>query len=230
MVQYKLYLGYNKNIILRYVITHYYKMVEAGSIYAIGSGVAALAGSPASSLLADWLSSWWQKRRLRSRVRGLILVKGVTTMCQKLSNSDFVYIDCDSIWQTLNAPKDAESHAKNPDEINPVDAMISYSIIKNHIVNITNVFKGKIILVSKCHDLLRALPVKNENTYFAVFSKEMEQNITLIYSSEKEHQEAQVNKFRVMRAIPEERVYIVESLKDLYDKTAEKFGSKMVSL
>ena len=204
--------------------------MEAGSIYAIGSGVAALAGSPASSLLADMLSSWWHKRRLRRRVSGLILVKGVSTMCQKLSNSECVYIDCDTLWQNLNAPSCAESHAKNPDEINPVDAMISYSIIKNHIINITNVFRGKIILVSKCHDLLRALPVKNENIYFAAFSKEMESNVCVIFSSEQEHHEAQLNKFRIMRSIPEERTYLCESMKDLYEKTCEKFGSKMVSL
>jgi hypothetical protein len=157
-------------------------------------------------------------------------VKGVSTLCQRLSTSECVYIDCDTLWQGLNAPKDAESHAKNPDEVNPVDCMISYSIIKNHIVNITNVFKGKIVLVSKCLDLLRALPVKNENIFFAGFSKEMEQNIGVIFPSEKEHHEAQINKFRILREIPEERTYICESMKDLYEKTSEKFGSKKVSL
>ena len=204
--------------------------MEPASIYAIGSGVSAIAGSPASSMLADWFSSWWHKRRLRQRVRGLILVKGVSTLCQKLSTSECVYLDCDTLWQGLNAPKDAESHAKNPDEVNPVDCMISYSIIKNHIVNITNVFKGKIVLVSKCLDLLRALPVKNENIFFAGFSKEMEQNIGVIFPSEKAHQEAQINKFRILREIPEERTYICDSMKDLYEKTSEKFGSKKVSL
>jgi hypothetical protein len=204
--------------------------MEAGSIYAISSGVSAIAGSPASSILADMLFSWWHKRRLRQRVRGLILVKGVSTMCQKLSNSECVYIDCDTLWQTLNAPKDAETHAKNPDEVNPVDAMISYSIIKNHVINICNVFKGKIVLVSKCYDLLRSLPVKNENIYFAAFSKEMETNIGIIFPNEKEHHEAQLQKFRILREIPEERTYVCESMKDLYEKTCEKFGSKKVSL
>ena len=204
--------------------------MDAGSIYAIGSGVSALAGSPASSMIADWFSSWWHKRRLRQRVRGLILMKGVSTMCQKLSNSDCVYIDCDTLWQTLNAPKDAESLAKKPDEINPVDAMLAYAVIKNHIINICNVFKGKIVLVSKSLNLLTALPVKAEHCHFAAFSREMETNIGVIYANEAEHAAAQIQKFRVMREVPEERVYIVESLKDLYDKTAEKFCSKKVSL
>ena len=204
--------------------------MDAGSIYAIGSGVSALAGSPASSLIADWFSSWWHKRRLRQRVRGLILMKGVSTMCQKLSNTECVYIDCDTLWQTLNAPKDAESLAKKPEDINPVDAMLAYAVIKNHIINITNVFKGKIVLVSKSLDLLTALPVKAEHIHFAAFSREMETNIGVIYANEAEPAAAQIQKFRVMREVPEERVYIVESLKDLYDKTADKFGSKKVSL
>lgn len=204
--------------------------MEPGTIYAIGSGVSALAGSPASSMLADWFSSWWHKRRLSKRMRGLVLLKGVSTMCQKLSNSDCVYIDCDTLWQTLNAPKDAESLAKKPEDINPVDAMLAYAVIKNHIINITNVFKGKIVLVSKCLDLLHALPVKNEHIYFAAFSREMEGNIGIIFVNEAEHNASQIQKFRVMREVPEERVYIVDTMKDLYDKTAEKFGSKKVSL
>ena len=200
-------------------------MVEAGSIYAIGSGVAALAGSPASSLLFDWVSNWFNKRRLRARVRGLVLLKGTTTLCSKLTTSDCVYIDCDSLLQTLQVPKDAEELARAPQGVNPVDAMLAYSVIKRHIMNITNVFKGKIVLVSKTLDMLHALPVKNENIHFAAFSKEMESNIGVIYASEKEHSEAAVEKFRVIRDMDEERMYIVDSLKDLYDKTAERFGS-----
>lgn len=204
--------------------------MDAGSIYAIGSGVSALAGSPASSMLADWFSSWWHKRRLSKRMRGLVLLKGVSTMCQRLSNSECVYIDCDTLWQTLNAPKDAESMAKKPEDINPVDAMLAYAVIKNHIINITNVFKGKIILVSKSLDLLHALPLKREHFHFAAFSRDMESNIGIIFANEAEHNAAQIQKFRVMRDLPEERVFIVESLKDLYDKTAEKFGTKKVTL
>lgn len=204
--------------------------MDGASLYAIGSGVSALAGSPASSLLFDWVSNWFNKRRLRARVRGLVLLKGTTTMCSKLTTSDVVYIDCDSLLQVLQVPKDAEELARSPQGVNPVDAMLAYLLIKKKILNITNVFKGKIILISKSLDLLHALPVKHENIYFSAFSKDMEENIGLIYSSEKEHHDAQVNKFRMMREIDEEHTYIVDSLKDLYDKTADKFGSKRTQL
>lgn len=206
--------------------------MESAGLYAIGSGVSALAGSPASSILFEWLSSWYQKRRLAKRVRGLVLLKGTTTMCSKLTlpNADVVYIDCDSLLQTLQVPKDAEELAKAPAGVNPIDAMLAYSVIKRHIVNVCSVFKGKIVLISKSLDLLHSLPLKHENIYFGAFSKDMEENIGVIYANEKEHHEAQVNKFRIMREIDEEHTYVVESLKDLYDKTAEKFGSKRVQL
>ena len=205
--------------------------MESASIYAIGSGVSAIAGSPASSVLFDWMSNWYHKRRLRQRVRGLVLLKGVTTMCQKLTTSECVYIDCDTLWQTLHVPKDAESLAKhNAGEVNPVDAMLAYATIKKHIVNICSVYKGKIVLVSKSLDLLHALPVKNENIYFAAFSKEMEANVGVIFPDVASHHKAEVDKFLIMREIDEEHTYICDSMKDLYDRTAEKFGSKRQTL
>lgn len=204
--------------------------MESAGLYAISSGVTALAGSPASSLLFDWMSNWYHKRRLRQRVRGLVMLKGVTTLCQKLTTSECVYIDCDSLWQTLQAPVSAEALAKQNGEINPVDAVLAYATIKRHIINICAVFKGKIILVSKSLDLIHALPVKNENIYFAAFSKEMEANIGVIFPDVAAHHKAEVDKFRVMREIDEEHVYISDTMKDLYDKTAEKFGSKRQQL
>lgn len=201
--------------------------MESASLYAIGSGVSALAGSPASSLIFDWVSNWYHKRRLRQRVRGLVMVKGVTTLCQKLTTNECVYIDCDSLWQTLQAPKDAETLARQANgDVNPVDAMLAYATIKRHIINICAVFKGKIVLVSKSLDLLHALPVKQENIYFAAFSKEMESNIGVIFPDVEAHHKAEVDKFRIMREIDEEHTYICDTMKELYDKTAEKFGSK----
>lgn len=209
--------------------------MEAAGIYAIGSGVAAMAGSPASSLLVDWFSSWWNKRRLAKRVRGLVLLKGITTLCTKLTTGEVVYIDCDSLLQSLKLPHSAEelaaqqSGAKHPTS-NPIDELMCHAVIKNHVINITNVFKGKIVLVSKTLDLLYALPVKKENLFFAAFSKDMEQNIGVIFANEADHHRAEVEKFRVMREIAEERVYVSDSMKELYDKTADKFGSKRTQL
>jgi hypothetical protein len=209
--------------------------MEPASVYAIGSGISAIAGSPASSLLVEWVSSWWHKRRLAKRVRGLVLLKGITSLCTKLTTPDVVYIDCDSLLQTLQMPKDAEelamqqSGVKHPAS-NPIDILLAHAVIKKHVINVCSVFKGKIVLVSKTMDLLHALPVKRENIFFAAFSKDMEENIGVIFANEAAHHEATVEKFRIMRDIDEERVYVCENLKDLYEKTAAKFGSKRLQL
>ena len=202
-------------------------MEGAASIYAIGSATAAIAGSPASSLIFEWFANWFHKKRLAKRVRGLILIRGVTTMCQKLTSPECVYIDCDSLHQTLQAPKSAEEVGKPS---NPVDEILAFSIIKKHIINITNVFKGKIILVSKNNELLKSLPVKCENTFFAAFSKEMESNIGVIFPNEKEHHDAEVAKFRIMRELNEDRVFINDNMKELYENVSKKFGSKRIVL
>lgn len=202
-------------------------MADIASIYAIGSGVSALASAAQSNLLADWILNWFHKRRLSKRVRGLVLLKGGTTLCQKLTTPECVYIDCDSLYQTLNAPKSADDVAKPS---NPVDEIMAYSIIKKHIINITSVFKGKIILVSKCLELLKTLPVKNENTFFFAFSREMESNIGVIFPNEKEHHEATVNKFRIIQQFDAERIILNDNMKELYENVANKFDSKRVML
>lgn len=203
--------------------------MESAGLYAIGSGVSAIAGSPANSLIFDWITNWYHKKKLAKRISGLILLKGGTTLCSKLTNNECVYIDCDHLLQTLNVPKDAVEANKNA-QPNPVDLMLSYSVIRKHILNISSIFKGKIVLVSKTLELLLSLPVKYENIYFAAFSRDMETNIGVIYPNEQEHHLAEIEKFRIMRNIDESHTFIVDSLVDLYNKTADKFGSKRVQL
>lgn len=201
--------------------------MEAGSIYAISSGVSALAGAAPTSILADWIFSWFHKKRLAKRVRGLVLLKGVTTLCQKLTTSECVYIDCDSLYQTLNIPKSAEDVTLPS---NPVDEIMAYSVIKKHIINITSVFKGKIVLVSKSLELLKTLPVKSENTFFAAFSRDMESNIGVIFPNDKEHHQAEVSKFRILQHFDAERIFLNDNMKELYDNVCKKFDSKRVML
>ena len=199
------------------------------SIYAIGVGVSSIAGSPASSLLASYLSNWWNKRKLRKRVFGLLMNKGISTLCSKLTTPDALFLDCDKLFQSLNVPLSSEEASKDTAK-NPVDIMLSYPVIRNHVVNISNVYKGKIILVSKSLELLKTLPVKGENTFYACFSRAMEENIKVIFSSESEHHHSEIEKYRILREIPESNVYICESLADLYKKTEEKYDVKRTLL
>jgi hypothetical protein len=200
--------------------------MEASSIYALSSIGSAIAGSPASSVLVGWLSNWWAKRKLRKRVSAMLMMKGVSTLCSKLTTADVLFLDVDKLFQTLNLPSEAGEAVSR----NPVDIVLSYPTIRAHVVNISSVFKGKIVLVSKSLELLHALPVKAENITFACFSKAMEENIKIIFSSDAEHHEAEVQKYRVLREIPEAQMFVAESLADLYKKAEELYGVKRLQL
>ena len=205
-------------------------MESVGGLYALGSAVGAMAGSPASSALIDAVTSWYNKRKLRNRVRGLVMLKGVSTLCEKLTTTDCVFIDCDKLLQNLTIPVDAEEAKKKPVEQNPVDKLLCYSIIKKHVLNIASVWKDRIVLVSRHLDLLDMLPVQRRHIHFVAFSKEAEKNLGVIYSNEVEHAEAQINKFRVIQELPESQVFIVDTLKDAYDAVKVKFDCKKTAL
>lgn len=204
--------------------------MEGAALYSISAGVSAMAGSPASSILFDAIVNYWQKRKLRHRLRGLCITKGITTLTQKLSGPTCVYIDCDKLYDNLVAPTDAETMAKATAEKSALDDLLAFSIIKKHILNICAVWKHKVVLVSRRLALLKAMPVKHENIYFCAFSKEAEKSLGVIYSSTEEHNEAQLNKFRNIQELPEEQVFIVDSLKEAYEQVAKKFDSKVQQL
>jgi hypothetical protein len=205
--------------------------MEPTSVYAISSGISAIAGSPVSSVLGTFIAKWFLKRRLKKRSGGLLIMKGVSTLCQKLTTSSHLYLDVDRLYQQLTAPKSAEDLAAKSQAHNPVDEYLSYPIIKNHISNISSVFKGKIILVSKSLDLLNSMPIYPDSIIFGCFSRDMEDSIgQIIYSSPTEHNNAIVEKFRDLQKLPPSQIIMVSTLNELYDKTAEHFGSTRVSV
>ena len=206
-------------------------MEATAGIYAIGSAVGAMAGSPVSSIFASWLGNWFAKRRLRKRLSALIILKGVSTLCSKLTTGDVLFLDVDKLFQTLNVPVDATADAAAQHaQRNPVDVLLSYPVIRSHIVNVASVYKGRIILVSKSLELIHSLPVREEAITFACFSRACEENIKVIYPSEAEHHAGEIEKYRILREIPETQMFVSDSLAELYKKVEEKYGVKRVQL
>ena len=205
-------------------------MEATAGIYAIGSAVGAMAGSPASSIFASWLGNKWAKYRLRKRLSALILLRGVSTLCSKLTTAETLFLDVDKLFQTLNVPLDAAADAAAPAQRNPVDVLLSYPVIRSHIVNVASVYKGRIVLVSKSLELLHALPVREEAITFAAFSRACEENIKVIYPSEAAAHSGEVEKYRVMRQLPENQMFVSDSLAELYKKVEERYGVKRVQL
>ena len=201
--------------------------VSAG-IYAIGSAVGAMAGSPVSSIFASWLGNKFAKYRLRKRLSALVMLRGVSTLCAKLTTPHVLFLDVDKLYQTLNVAESAAADASA--QRNPVDVLLSYPVIRAHIVNVASVYKGRIVLVSKSLELIHALPVREEAITFAAFSRQCEENIKVIYPSEHAAHEGEVEKYRIIRELKEEQIFISDSLAELYKKVEERYGVKRVQL
>lgn len=193
--------------------------MEATSIYAISSVASAVASSPVGGLLGGWIYNKFKKWRLKKRLSGVLLLKGVSTLCQKLSNTEVLFFDIDTIYKELTAPKEATDH-KEP---SVVENYTAYPILRTHVWNLTNIYKGQIVIVSHNLELLRAVGVYNENITFFAFSKEMEKNIGVIFPSDIDRAHAELTKFRTLRELPETQVVIVNNLNDLEVKLKEKY-------
>ena len=201
--------------------------MEISSVYAISSVASALASSPAGGAVGNWLYSKFKKWSLKKRLSGLLLLKGVSTICQKLSNNDVLFFDIDTIYRELTAPKEASEANKEP---TIVENYTAYPLLRNHVINITKIYKGKVVVVSHSLELLQADGVYNENITFYAFSRDMEKNIGVIFSSEIDRAYAELSKFRIMREIDEKQVVVVDNLGDLEKKVKEKYNLNKISI
>jgi hypothetical protein len=199
--------------------------MEPSSVLALSS-VAGSVGKSVGGILSNWIYHKYKKWRLKRRLTGVLLLKGVSTLCQKLSNSEVLLFDIDVLYRELTAPKEAADH-KEP---TVVENFTAYPILRNHVFNLTNIYKGQIIVVSHNLELLRAVGVYDENIKFYAFSKNMETNIGVIFSSEIDRAHAELTKFRYIRELKEEQIVLVESLVDLEKKIKEFYHQNNITV
>lgn len=197
--------------------------METSGIYALST----VATSPITDLLGGWIYNKFKKYRLRKRLSGILLLKGVSTICNKLSNSEVLFFDIDTIYKELTAPKDATEVNKVP---SVVENYTAYPILRQHVFNICSVYKGKVIIVSHNLELLRAVGIYEHNIKFYAFSRNMESNIGVIFASETERASVELAKFRYLRELDENNVVLVENLKDVEDKLKLQYNQNKISV
>lgn len=189
-------------------------------LYAISSTALTLNNSLGRAL-TTYLYNKFMSWRLKRRLHGVVLLKGVSTLCQKLSSSENLFLDIDVLYSTLTVPKEASEVDKPPTIL---ESYMAYPILRNHLYNISRAFKRNIICVSHSHELIRALSIPAENTWFFPFSREMDDRTLPLFASEKEHAESIVNKLRTRDRFDENKIVVVESMSDLDAKIKQKFG------
>ena len=189
-------------------------------LYAISSTALTLNNSLGRAL-TNYLYTKFMSWRLKRRLHGVVLLKGVSTLCQKLSSDQYLFLDIDVLYASLTAPKEASEVGKPPTIL---ESYMAYPILRNHLYNISRAFKRNIICVSHSHELIRALSIPAENTHFFAFSKEMDSRTLPLFPSEKEHAESVVHKLRTRDHFDERFIVVVESMADLEAKIKAKFG------
>jgi hypothetical protein len=199
--------------------------MDPSSIYALSS-VAGAVSKSMGGIVSNWIYHKYKKWKLRKRLTGVLLLKGVSTICQKLSNSEVLFFDIDVIYRELTAPKEASDH-KEP---TVVENYTAYPILRNHVFNLTNIYKGQIIVVSHSLELLKAVGIYDQNIKFYAFSKSMEQNIGVIFPSDIERAHCELTKFRMIRELKEEQIVLVDNLQDLEKKIKEFYHQNNISV
>ena len=200
--------------------------MDPSSVLALSS-VAGTVGKSVSGIFSTWMYTKYKKWRLKKRLTGVLLLKGVSTICQKLSNNEVLFFDIDVLYRELTAPKEAVEDHKEP---TVVENFTAYPILRNHVFNLTNIYKGQIIIVSHSLELLRAVGIYEENIKFYAFSKDMEKNIGVIFPTEIDRAYAELTKFRNIRDMDAEQIVLVDSLQDLEKKLKEKYSQNKINI
>lgn len=195
-------------------------------VYAISSLATAISSSPGRAL-TSWLYYKFLQWRMKKKIFGVVLLKGCTSLCEKLSSEDILFFDVDVLYHQLTAPKSAEEVNKKP---SVVENYTAYPILRTHLFNLSKVYKNRIVIVSKSLELIKALGIYDDHVYFYAFSKEMEEKVGLIYTDEKDHREAEVNKFRIKDQMKPSNIIIIESMNDLETKLKTQFSINKLNL
>ncbi len=196
-------------------------------IYSISTAALSL-NSSLGRAFTQYLYSKFMSWKLKRRLHAVILMKGCSTLCQKFSSSEILFLDIDLLFEQLTAPKEAQEVNKPPTIL---EAYMAYPILRNHLYNISRVYKKNIVVVSKSHELVRALNIQPSNTFFFAFSKEMdERTLPLFGGDEKAHAESVVKKLRTREHFGDNHTVVVDSMADLEAKLKDKFKIQHIEI
>jgi hypothetical protein len=135
-------------------------------LYALSTAVVGTANSSLGKAFTNYLYTKYMSWKLKKRLHAVVLLKGVSTLCQKFSSAEILFLDVDVLYEQLTAPKEASDVGKKPTVL---EAFTAYPIIRNHLYTISRVFKKNIVCVSHSHELVQALSIPAENIRFFLF-------------------------------------------------------------
>jgi hypothetical protein len=76
-------------------------------LYALSTAVVGTANSSLGKAFTNYLYTKYMSWKLKKRLHAVVLLKGVSTLCQKFSSAEILFLDVDVLYEQLTAPKEA---------------------------------------------------------------------------------------------------------------------------
>lgn len=188
----------------------------------IGATIGISVASTSTGLATIWLINKIMKIRLKSRLSALLILKGVSSICNRMTTAKVLFLDVDQLLQ--------EHPAYESSKNSPAHMILLYPSIKAKVYEILKQYKYKVVLVSRNYELLKLLYVLKKNIIFFAQSKQMAINTKLLYDDEEEAKADELLKLRLSMEIPHSQIVICESLADQDNKIRQMFGIQELNL
>ena len=181
---------------------------------AFGAQVVGSTTGVASLFLISKLMLWWYRRR----VSGLVLLKGKTTICKKLSNDKLLFVDIDDYLEKKEGYKEAlEDKSK---------MMLLYTALRSDVDKMIRSYQKPVVFVSRHKQLLKVLGIKKERLWFLCASRDAHKKSELLYNKAEEYAADEAERLRLLREFKDEKVKVFEQLTDINDIVKKLFKVK----
>ena len=175
-------------------------------------------GGVFSFLMLTKLVSWY----IRRKAKAVLLLKGKTTLCNKWTSNNVIFLDIDNVLTEL------PEYEKSKD--NPAKLFLLYPIVKQRVDVLVKGFRKPVVFVSRNWDLLRVMNVSKKNIIFLCNSQEGHKKSQLLYSDPAQFAQDDILRLKYLHNVPKKQIKICESLADIDKHIKDSFGLTNVAM
>jgi len=165
------------------------------------------AASASGSIVAYVLLKLWKKSRDKSKLSGLLLLKGKTYLEENLSNNDVLFFDMDKFLSNDTPLHELPMHTVR---------LNLFPKATRKLKNLKNDFQGKsVVICSSCYELLHYLKIKPTKIFTIVPSpKMMSELIDDVCGDKDKYQSLEILRMSLSAKANNKKIYSTDSWDD----------------
>lgn len=169
----------------------------------IATSTVGTVGGLASFFLLNKIMLWMKRRK----AKGLLILKGKTTLCSRYSNNECVFLDVDTILEALPTYHEAKSQ--------PSKLFLLYPIVRQQVDMLTRNIRKRIVYVSSNYELLRMLNVAKANIFFLCGTQEGHSKSQLLYDKPEEFALDDTRRLKYLHQLPKKQTMVFNNLTEI---------------